>query len=374
MEYRPDWGNNASVLGSYEADLKLRQYKAQTVHNKLWALKPFFDSINNKPVDSVTKADVENYVKLRHETCKPNTVHVNVTELKFFFKWRKPDNNFFEKVETHSEGSAISAADLITPEELLELVKACNSQRDRAFIFLLWDSAGRLNEILQLKFGDIVFDKYGGIVTVNGKTGMRTIRIVDSVPDLQLYINQRKGKHTDYLFPARYTDTPLTRRGTQNMIDRIAKKAGIKRHIHPHLFRHSKLTDLCKLGMGEMELRLFAGWGKASNQPATYLHLSMAHIDDKILALHGVIPEKEKEIKITTKTCPRCQTVNAFDTIYCRACSFVIDNQEAFNIEKKANEEKEQMKRQIEDLKNDFDLIAQYYEGELRNMYAKKEK
>lgn len=374
MEYRPDWGINAPVFENYERYLKLKNKKSQTIHNKIWILKPFFDYIKHKPVDSVTKEDIENFILKRQEKCKPNTVHVSATELKFFFKWYKPQNNFFDNIKTKSEKNKLPEDALITPEELLKLVRACNSQRDRAFIFLLWDTAGRLNEILQLKIGDVVFDKYGGVVTVNGKTGMRKIRIVDSVPDLQLYINQKHGKTNDYLFPARYVETPLTRRGTQNMIDRIAEKAGIERHIHPHLFRHSKLTDLCKQGVGEMELRLFAGWENTSTQPATYLHLSMAHIDSKILALHGIIPEKEKEVKITTKTCPRCQTVNAFDSIYCRSCSFVLDNQEALNIEKKANEEKEQMKRQIEDLKNDFDLIAQYYEGELRNMYAKKEK
>jgi site-specific recombinase XerC len=54
---------------------------------------------------------------------------------------------------------------------------------------LLWDSAARIGEIMKLKVGDVLFDQYGGVIFVNGKTGKRRIRLTASVPDLQQWLN-----------------------------------------------------------------------------------------------------------------------------------------------------------------------------------------
>jgi hypothetical protein len=251
----------------------------------------------------------------------------------------------FCNIRTKIEKNSLPADAILTPTEALQTVKACKNQRDRAFVFTLWDSAARLDEVLSLKIKDAIFDKYGAVLTVKGKTGMRRIRIVDSVPDLQLWVNQYHGDPDDYLFPNQMGK--MSHRGAQNLITRAAERAGLKdRHVHPHLYRHSRLTDLTKKGLGEMELRLFAGWELSSNSPATYIHLSGKDIEDKILTLHGIIQaDKKEEAKATIKICPRCQVSNPFDSLFCCACSMILDSVIA---QKTENEEKAE-KQALED-------------------------
>lgn len=328
--------NNEDIIKRYLKYLELQSYKEQTVFNKVWGLVPFFKFVKWKQAFDVTQDDIENYVIARRKKYKINTIHKNVTELKFFYGWLKPENNMFCNIKTRMEKNRLPAEAILTQEEALETVRACKNQRDRAFIFVLWDSAARLDEILSLKVKDTVFDKYGAVVTVKGKTGMRRIRLVDSVPDLQLWLNQCQGGTDDYLFPN--SKGKMSHRGAQNLITRAAERAGLQdRHVHAHLYRHSRLTDLTRQGLGEMELRIIAGWEPSSSSPATYIHLSGKNVDDKILAMHGIIQEDRKEeVKTTTKICPRCKIQNPFDSKYCRSCSMVLDATEAITLEEKA--------------------------------------
>jgi phage FluMu protein Com len=85
-----------------------------------------------------------------------------------------------------------------------------------------------------------------------------------------------------------------------------------------------------------MELRMIAGWEKNSAMPEIYVHLSGEDIDRKVLLNAGLIEESEDEKKdkaLEAKKCPRCKTLNAYDSKYCSTCSFVLDMQTAIKIE-----------------------------------------
>ena len=53
----------------------------------------------------------------------------------------------------------------------------------------------------------------------------------------------------------------------------LSKRAGI-RHIYPHMLRHSRLTELAKSGLGEYQLKSFAGWTLDRRMAARYIHLA----------------------------------------------------------------------------------------------------
>ncbi|HCU22429.1 MAG TPA: integrase, partial [Candidatus Atribacteria bacterium] len=73
-------------------------------------------------------------------------------------------------------------------DDIRKLVKACDNQRDRALIMLLWDSGARISKVLSRNVGHVEIDKYGAVVIVEGKTGRRRLRLIDGVPDLQLWL------------------------------------------------------------------------------------------------------------------------------------------------------------------------------------------
>ncbi|WP_410510156.1 tyrosine-type recombinase/integrase [Methanosarcina hadiensis] len=337
--------NNIDTIKKYSNWLNNNDYSAETVHNKLVVLHPFFRFLNFKKAKEITKEDIESYFASLRKVKKVNTINVYKIELRFFFNWLKPKNKFFSDITTKKEYNGLNSDDLISEEEAHKIIQATRSTRDRALLHVMYDSAARLDELRNLKKSDVFIDQYGAKIKVNGKTGERSIRIIDSVPDLQTWMNQHTGKQSDYLFPVLPQMTQFSKHGFRNIVKISAKRAGIEKNIHPHLFRHSKLTDLHKRGMTETELKPFAGWTKTSQMAAIYIHLAESDIDDKLVEIYGKKKEKKIEKKSSIKVCPFCKTENTFDTVYCRNCSRIIDQTRAIDpIQERLKELEEKVK------------------------------
>jgi len=140
------------------------------------------------------------------------------------------------------------------PEELLteevkRFVKHVANLRDKALILTLYKSGCRIGELLSLRIRNVQFDDYGTVLIVNGKTGSRRIRIITSVPVLASWIeNHSLRDDTDaplwVNLSTRNRYHVLTYEGAKAVLKSTAKRAGLKKRIYPHLFRHSRATRL----------------------------------------------------------------------------------------------------------------------------------
>jgi hypothetical protein len=131
----------------------------------------------------------------------------------------------------------------------------------------------------------------------------------------------------------------------------VAKRAGLKKKVYPHLFRHSRLTLNAKF-MTEAELCVFAGWKPGSPQTRVYVHLSGVDIDDKILAHYGL--REKKTLEKAEKTlkpilCPRCSEVNPATGRFCFKCGSYLTLDEALKAEEEKKGELETLKREMAD-------------------------
>ncbi len=341
---------NKKYLEDYVRQLELKQLKPNTVKIKLWKVYTFMIYTNFKDSKNVTKDEVENYVIERRNNCSPFTVQGDILELKLFLRWLMPEREkelFTFKMKKPRR--TLPVDQLVTRKDVQTLVQACDTQRDRALIMLLWDSGARLNEIMPLNVGSVEFDKYGAVIIVNGKTGRRRLRLTDSVPDLQAWVNMHPMKDNNnaplFITYSRYgmSTKRLNFRTVENRLKNLAAKLKMTKKICPHGIRHARLTDFVKSegnkkGFSEMELRIQAGWEKNSTMPEIYVHLSGADIEEKILRNAGLIEESDGEKKdkmLEAKKCPRCKTLNAYDAKFCTSCSFVLDTRTALEIEKK---------------------------------------
>jgi integrase len=215
--------------------------------------------------------------------------------------------------------------EVLSPEEIRRIVDACNNQRDRALIFVGYESGARSGELLSLRLRDVELDRYGAIVIVKGKTGERRIRLIQSVPDLQLWLNihpLRENKDAT-LWPTRWNKTqPITPTHFHRLLVRYSRIAGVNKRVHPHLLRHSRATHLANV-LTEAQMREFFGWSKRSDMPEVYVHLSGRDVDNALLRYYGIVAEAEKDSSEALKPvrCPRCGFENPASFEYCGRCS-----------------------------------------------------
>ncbi|MEM2922663.1 MAG: tyrosine-type recombinase/integrase [Candidatus Bathyarchaeia archaeon] len=65
----------------------------------------------------------------------------------------------------------------MTEDEIEKMTKAARTPRDRAFVSVLYESGLRIGEMLSLKIKNVQLEEHGTILTVNGKAGIRRVRI-----------------------------------------------------------------------------------------------------------------------------------------------------------------------------------------------------
>lgn len=122
------------------------------------------------------------------------------------------------------------------------------------------------------------------------------------------------------------------------MLDKVSKRAGITRRIHPHLFKLTRATLLAR-DLKEVPLEATMGWVHGSRMSRTYVHLSDEDIDNAVLKVYGIEKKKENQaIKYRPKVCSRCHTENPIINEYCLRCGLPLDHNKLLELEQKEEE------------------------------------
>lgn len=139
--------------------------------------------------------------------------------------------------------------DVLSEAEVAVLIAASGNIREKAMISLLACSGLRNQELCDLRVKDLdlsqnlvrVLDGKGGSV---GYCGVPS----ECVAILAQYIQHYHRGPDDYLFATlrggrQYSTTALRR-----LIKKLASRAKLNKHVHPHLLRHTLASNLLKRG------------------------------------------------------------------------------------------------------------------------------
>lgn len=174
----------------------------------------------------------------------------------------------------------ISSIDLSKPQ----------GERNRTILETLYSCGLRVSELINLKISDLFFEE--GFIRVIGKGNKQRLipinfktqkYITFYIDDIRRHINIQKG-FEDTLF--------LNRRGkqlTRVMIFTIVKnatiKAGIKKQISPHTFRHSFATHLLENGADLRSIQQMLGH-ESITTTEIYVHVDRSHLKNVMEQFH----------------------------------------------------------------------------------------
>ncbi len=138
--------------------------------------------------------------------------------------------------------------------------------RDLAVLALLYDSAARVQEVINLCLGDITFNRQS-VLRVVGKG--EKIRLIPILPEtaniLKLYTkNSHMEEHGQILFTNR-SGSKLSRMGVGYILEKYVSKVRsqtpelIPIVVTPHVLRHSKATHLLTAGVNLIYIRDLLG-------------------------------------------------------------------------------------------------------------------
>jgi integrase len=330
-------------------------------HNKL-SLSTRLYRLNNlrtfskyvtKDFDKVTDTDIINFLD-QWKTNKGNKpsesfIYAMKVTLKVFFTWLSTQIKL-KMVEANGKKVPKCVSwmkirrrevelkeEILTPNEIKQLINACDNERDRAIISFLYDSGVRIGELLNMKIKDVKPDEYGCLVTVSGKTGTRTVRVVDSVPYLLLWLRDHPFKedkeHSFWISLKKTYGETLKHSSILVILHKLGKRSGLKKKLFPHLFRHSSATRNAQF-LYEHEMNTYYGWSNQSKMGFHYCHIKSENVNDKIATIHGKKPiEQTPNHEIEPIQCPRCQIMNPADAKFCYSCSCGFDKKETMEMD-----------------------------------------
>ena len=181
---------------------------------------------------------------------------------------------------------------LIEPEELKRLLTYARHPRDKAIISILYETGVRIGELLSLRLRDVEALEDGTYrLLVRGKTGVRNVVIIDAAPYLKAYLAVRRGpRHPGApLFTIIRGPVRALRPDSWRVwLRKLCKIAGLSRTVHPHMFRHTRMTELARV-LTEQELKVVAGWARDSRMAAVYVHLSGRDAEAALRKAHELL-------------------------------------------------------------------------------------
>lgn len=303
-------------------------------------------SLLGKPFPEADKKDIEDMVfKIEQTGFQEWTKHDYKAILKTFYKWLKGDGEYYPlevrwvKPRVKHENS-ILPEDLITEDEVKRIAECTNSPRDRAFVLLLYESGCRIGELIGMKLKNVAFDEYGAVLRVSGKTGDRRVRVVASATSLARWLDAHPYRD-DLEAPLWVTrsrrngGSKPTYNALEKALQHAADRAGVKRKLYFHLFRHSRATALASK-LTEAQMKEHFGWVQSSRMASVYVHLSGRDVDNALLATYG-LAKKEEEVKdkFQPLNCARCNERNSPISKFCHRCGSPLDAGTAIKLEEK---------------------------------------
>jgi len=264
------------------------------------------DKINNKTIDTV----VENFSDMTH---KRETINGWKSALRKFLYWRAYGTTTmtdihvkgFPKVAKKirltkgrpNERKTFAYEDCLTRNECLKLIQGATSSRDKAFISMLVETGARISELGNLKIKDLKFEEGNTpcyLLKLRGKTGERTNSIEIYFKYLNEWLSTHPNKNKDnfndsYLWVNWRQDigNHITYTILKKVIRNARKKAGIKKKVYPHLFRHTWITHKDEEGWSSQEIGDWVGWTKNTDMFARYSHTDSRRVVDKKRSILG---------------------------------------------------------------------------------------
>ena len=355
---------------------------------------------DNKSFKSITRIDIITFLESfrRPEAADPmhrwiGTYNTYRMHLVRFFKWLhypdvEPDKRAKPEVVDNipqlrrKEKSIYKPTDLWTPEEDLLFLKYCPSKRMKCYHAIARDLGCRPHEILKLRIKDIAFKsvgnrQYAEVLVNSGKTGIRSLPLIDSLPFVKDYLDhehpqpgntnavfisaigrslgrqlQIASLYKTYEIYKKVFFPKLLESPNVTPEDKPKIKYLLKKPWNPYLSgRHTSLTQKSRI-LKESTLRLFAGWTANSDMPRRYIHLFGNAACEDILQAYGLVEKDSQTINgLQGKQCPNCSEPNKPDTRFCAKCRMVLTYDaysETLEVQKEKEDRVTKMEKQME--------------------------
>jgi integrase/recombinase XerD len=251
-------------------DLRLRNYSPRTIEAYVAGVARFAKHFKRSP-DQLGPDDVRALqLEMLHQRVSWSQFNQTVCALRFFFKVTLGRPEVLPLIPYGKKPKTIPC--VLSPEEVLRLIEAAPSRRDRLLLQTAYACGLRIEELMHLRVSDI--DSARMVIIVRQGKG-RKDRLVPLSPrllaELRAYWQWQRPR--TWLFPGQRPDQPLTATNLQRLCQRLIAQLGFSKRATPHTLRHSYASHMLEAGVDLRTLQAILGHSNLQTT-ALYLHVS----------------------------------------------------------------------------------------------------
>jgi site-specific recombinase XerD len=266
-----------SLVYDYLSNVRARGVSPRTDKQYRYALEAVFlpwcaregitdvGALSRRVVDRFTSSLHDRHTKDGVPISK-HSVHTYLRPVRLMLTWASREGEDV-KAKPQLPRRPRPIRDVLSRDEIDRLEGALPTERDRLIIRVFGDCGLRLDELARLTSGDIVRSGRQAHFRVRGKGGhMRDVPVGPHLlRRLDRHMTTRPAERSsDAIFisfrraPAGHFDA-LTDGGVYQVVKDAVVRAGISKRVHPHLLRHSWMTEMLRQSMNPVQLSFIAG-------------------------------------------------------------------------------------------------------------------
>jgi len=270
----------SDLINRFSEDLQLAGYAKRTIQSYVHAALQL-QRFHNKPLENITEEDLRQYWL----SCKSElgwsaaTLRISYSGIKHFFSrtlvrsWPILTQVHFKRDET--------LPTVLSCQEVRRIIDHLPTLQSRAFYVTLYSLGLRLREATTLQIRDILTDR--AMVHIHaGKGAMDRMVVLPMITLETLRAYYKTHRNPQWIFPAlghdngknaSHAQTHVSDTGVQGVLRKTVQRLGMKKHIHPHVFRHSYATHLIEANVPIRHVQKLLGH-KTINSTMRYLHVT----------------------------------------------------------------------------------------------------
>jgi integrase/recombinase XerD len=285
----------------FETYLRLEKSLSE---NSIWAynddinkLEKFFTDtgINRLPVE-VTYQDLKDFLAwFAANNQNARTQSRTISGIRSFFRFLLIEGEINENPASLIEAPKIGLKlpEVLSVKEIDDIINVIDlskpeGHRNKAIIETLYGCGLRVSELVNLRLTDIHYGE--GFITVTGKWNKQRLVPVSNkaLKEIDIYKPDRNRLpviHDENIVFLNRRGRRLTRAMIFTIIKELAAKAGIRKKVSPHTFRHSFATHLVEGGADLRAVQEMLGH-ESILTTEIYTHIDRSFLRDTLIMFH----------------------------------------------------------------------------------------
>ena len=221
-------------------ELKIRFYKQPSIRSYRTILGNFLRWFGNRP-HLITREDVRCYLEVLVDGGVGSSwVSVHISAIRTAFD-KMCGRSVTLGLQTPRKAKRLPI--VLSPQEVIRLLEAAPSLRDKLLLGLMYATGMRVSEVVKLRYRDLDFNRR--VINVwqgKGRTDRQVMLPLSFEPVLKGLASAYDAD--EYLFPGERVGRHLSPRTARRVMARAVQIAGIRKAASPHSLRHSFATHL----------------------------------------------------------------------------------------------------------------------------------